>query len=134
MTALDEADAMDIVANVLERWIVANTDLALAEIHAESARSATEAETADDERIGALVDIGIVESVIDDPLNLESFTGCEAWAARLARPEVYRRILMARIEGKSISEYAYDAAVATAQKAIRLDSELISGVTEMSRL
>ncbi len=126
--AMDMADSLEIAAHTTERLLAAEVDELLARTQLATARRSgnpAEVEAAEDALIEAQADIAILERALDDPLNLERYTGCPAWQARIARPEVYRRVLASAREGNAVNPLAHAAALAAARAAVELDRELI---------
>ena len=124
----ETADALEITANLLDRLMAAEVDRVLAQSRLAAARrngDAAELEAAEEAALCAEADIAVLEHALDDPLDLSRYSGCPAWQARIARPEVYRRVLASVGEGNAVNQLAYAAALAAARAAVELDCALI---------
>jgi len=126
--AQETADSLEVAANTTERLMAAEVDQVLAQTRLTAARRAgdlAEVQAAEEAALYADADIAVLGHALEDPLDLSRYTGCAGWVARIARPEVYRKILTSAREGNAVNPAAYAAALAAARAAVELDRELI---------
>ena len=121
-------------AVVMDAALTALDDRQAAEHRARQDRlseAKTELSVAERGEVAAAAEVARLHTAIANPLNLTHFELCDSWLARLVRPEIYRKIISAKVNGGQVDELVYSLALASAREQWRLDCALAGDLDQI---